>query len=399
MGFGFAALALICAVALLGPLLSVPKLVRLPVVVGELLVGIVVGQTGFGWLDSTDPTFAFLASMGFLMVMLVAGTHVPIRDPAIRAGLRTGLVRALLIGAVAAPVGIALASLFNTGHGTLYAVLIASSSASIAMPVLDGYTGDRDQLVALLPQLAVADAACIVLVPLVVDPPHAGRAALGAVAVIAAGAVLALVLRQLTRSGLERRLHEFSEEHTLALELRLCLVAAFSVAAVAIRSHVSVMLAGFVVGLALSWAGETKRLSHQLFAMTEGLFAPIFFVWLGTSLNLRDLASHPSAIALGLSLGVVSVLVHCLPRLLPGRFRQPLGFGVLSAAQMGVPVAAATLGSELGVLHPGEGTALLLSAIVTIVAVSVAGRGLTGPSVPAAAVPPGSAPHPGQGQG
>lgn len=201
---------------------------------------------------------------------------------------------------------------------------------------------------------------------------------MGALAVVGCGVLLALVLRGLDRSGAQHRLHAYSERHGLALELRLCLVAVCAVAAVAVRGHVSVMLAGFVVGLALAGSGETKRLSHQLFAVTEGFFGPIFFVWLGASLDLRALADHPSAIGLGLALGAVSVLVHCVPRLLG----QPVRYGILSAAQMGVPVAAATLGSELGVLQPGEGAALLLSALVTLPAVTWAGRALTGAAVP-----------------
>ena len=101
MGFGFAALTIICLVALVGPLLWAPRLMRLPVVVGELLIGIAVGQTGLAWLDPADVTFSFLASVGFLLVMLVAGTHVPIHDPALRAGLPQGLLRAAVVGAVA----------------------------------------------------------------------------------------------------------------------------------------------------------------------------------------------------------------------------------------------------------------------------------------------------------
>ena len=50
----FAQLALICAVGLFGPLLSLPRRFRLPVVIGELLVGIVVGRTGFRLLDAHD---------------------------------------------------------------------------------------------------------------------------------------------------------------------------------------------------------------------------------------------------------------------------------------------------------------------------------------------------------
>jgi len=58
------------------------------------------------------------------------------------------------------------------------------------------------------------------------------------------------------------------------------------------------MLAGFSFGLALAAVGPPRRLAHQLFAVTDGLFGPLFFVWLGASLNLRDLGEHPSYIVL-----------------------------------------------------------------------------------------------------
>ena len=58
-----------------------------------------LGVTGFGVLDASDPTFTFLGQAGFVLVMFVAGTHVPVRDPRLRPALRTGLVRAVVVGA------------------------------------------------------------------------------------------------------------------------------------------------------------------------------------------------------------------------------------------------------------------------------------------------------------
>ncbi|MGO8768247.1 MAG: cation:proton antiporter, partial [Mycobacterium sp.] len=46
-GFGFHTLALLTAVGFAGPLLaSLPRL-RIPVIIGELLAGLVIGKTGF----------------------------------------------------------------------------------------------------------------------------------------------------------------------------------------------------------------------------------------------------------------------------------------------------------------------------------------------------------------
>jgi hypothetical protein len=55
--------------------------------------------------------------------------------------------------------------------------------------------------------------------------------------------------------------------------------------------------------------------------------------------------------------------------------KQPVSLSLLAAAQLGVPVAAATVGTQLGVLRPGEAAALMLGALVTI-AVAVAGGAL-----------------------
>ena len=94
-------------------------------------------RPGFGIVDHADPTFTLLANIGFALVMFVVGTHVPVRDTSLRSSIPRALVRAVLVGAVAAVFGVALAELFGTGHAALYAVLMASSSAALALPVMD----------------------------------------------------------------------------------------------------------------------------------------------------------------------------------------------------------------------------------------------------------------------
>ncbi len=365
----FAMLAVIALAGLVGPILAYPQGWHVPVVIGELLVGIILGRTGVGYLNASDPTFSFFAEVGFGLVMFVAGTHVPIRDPSLQESLGRGTARAVLVGAGSAVLGVLLASTFGTGHAALYAVLMASSSAALILPIIDSLELHGDHVLHLLPQVAIADAACIVALPLAIDPGHVGRAGLGALTIILGGVVLFGALSFLERKGYRHRLHHVSEERHFALELRISLMILFSLAAVAGRSHVSVMLAGFVFGLAVAAVGEPRRLARQLFAVTEGFFAPLFFVWLGASLDLRALGTRPTLILLGLLLGAGALLSHSLTRLAG----QPLNLSSLAAAQLGVPVAAATLGTSLKVLQPGESAALILGALVTIAAATIAG--------------------------
>ncbi|WP_433712648.1 cation:proton antiporter [Nocardia sp. CA-084685] len=213
----FATLALVIALGLCGPLLALRENLHIPVILGELLAGIVFGTSGFDILHSADPIFTFLADMGFAVVMFVAGTHVPVRDPAV-------------------------------------------------------------------------------------------------------------------------------------------------------RSAVSIMLAGFAAGLAVAGIGEPRRVARQLFAINDGFLGPLFFVWLGARLDLREFGDHPRLIGLGLALGIGAVLVHLSARVTG----QPIAFGTLAAAQVGVPVAAVTVGAQLHVLVPGEASAMMLGALCTIAAAALA---------------------------
>src|SRR4029453_2579408 len=112
--------------------------------------------------------------------------------------------------------------------------------------------------------------------------------------VLACAAVLFVILRHLERVGLRRRMHHLSKDRESALELRISLAILFALAALAMRMHVSIMLAGFSFGLAVAGVGEPRGLAHPLFPGTEGFLGPLFFVWLGASLDLRELGRHPS---------------------------------------------------------------------------------------------------------
>jgi Kef-type K+ transport system membrane component KefB len=358
----FWTLAVIALAGCAGPLLALPARWHLPVVLGELGVGLLLGPTALGALHSSNSTFTFLADLGFALIMFVAGSHVPVRDASLRSALRVGVLRAVAVGALAVAAAAGLSAAFNTGHTAMYAVLIASSSAALVLPITDSLHLRGPDVLKTLAQVAVADTVCIVALPLAIDPRHAGRAALGALAVLASSAVLFVVLREFERRGWRQRLHKISEARKFALELRINLAILFTLAALAVQTHVSIMLAGFSFGLAVSGVGEPRRLAKQLFAVTEGFLGPLFFIWLGASINLRDLGRHPSFIALGVLLGLAAVATHAALRAVG----QPITLATLAAAQLGVPVAAATVGTQLHILQAGEAAALILGALTTI---------------------------------
>ena len=363
----FATLALLVLVGLAGPLLSARRAWRIPLLAGELLAGLVIGASGLRWVDAAEPTFTLLAQIGFGLIMLVIGSHIPVRDRVVRAAVGRGAAGAAMVAVVAVALGVGVALLFGSAHGAVYAVLIASSSAALVLPMLQSLSVRADSAAQLVAQIAIADVACIVALPLVLQPQRVLLVALGGIGIAVAGLLLVILLRRVGQHRL-RRLHAVSESRQFALELRVSLLALFGLAGIAQFTHVSVMMAGFTLGLVLSAVGEPRRLGRQLFGMTEGFFGPLFFVWLGATINLRDLGAHPQMILLGLALGAAAVLAHLAGRALG----LPWAQAVASAGQLGVPVAAVALGIETKGLMPGEGAAILLGALVAVVASSIA---------------------------
>ena len=102
----FGVLALIVLAGLAGPLLGAGRSVFVPLVIGEILAGVVIGRTGLDAVDPTDPTVQFLSDVGFAMLMFTVGAHIPLRDRRLPASLRSGAVAAgvvLVLGAARRP--------------------------------------------------------------------------------------------------------------------------------------------------------------------------------------------------------------------------------------------------------------------------------------------------------
>jgi Kef-type K+ transport system membrane component KefB len=103
-------------------------------------------------------------------------------------------------------------------------------------------------------------------------------------------------------------------------------------------------------------------LGRFLFAVTDGFLAPVFFVWLGASLDLRALVEQPRMTALAALLALGAVVVHAAAWLVG----QPLRLAVLAGARLGVPIAAVTIGTDNHLVAPGEGAAILAAMLVSV---------------------------------
>lgn len=87
-------LALIVAAGLAGPLLAAGRRAFVPVVVGEIVAGIILGRSGLDVIRTDNATVSFLAEAGFAMLTLTVGMHLPLRDRRLRRALGRGALAA-----------------------------------------------------------------------------------------------------------------------------------------------------------------------------------------------------------------------------------------------------------------------------------------------------------------
>ena len=378
----FGLLALITTAGLAGPLLAALPRLGLPLVVGEVAAGVVLGRTGLGWIDAGEPTTAFLSEVGFAMLMFVVGTRLPLRDPGLRDSVRPAALAALLTMTLAVPAGFALA-LVGPDRPLVLAVVVATSSAAVALPILQGdidgtstddnaegvgVTGGRAAAFA-IGWITLTDVATMLTVPLVLATGGLGTVLAGAGLVLLAGGAAFLLLRRLRRTARVHALRRKSKHRGWALDLRVGLAGLFGLATLAITTGASILIAGFTAGAVLAAVGEPRRLAQQLVGVAEGFLVPLFFVTLGARLEFGALLGSRKALLLLAGLVVVATTLHVLVAIV---LRRPVAVGLLATAALGVPSAVVSIGLAQGVLDAGQAAAIV-SAVLATIAVSAAG--------------------------
>jgi Kef-type K+ transport system membrane component KefB len=368
----FGTLALIVLAGLGGPLLGFATRRFVPVVVGEILAGILVGPAVLGTVHPADPTTSTLGEVGFAMLMLTVGMHLPLRDRRLAASAREGGRLAAIVCVLAVPAGLLAAGIAGSGHAAVYAVVLASGSAAVLLPAIEETRLGGAEVLTVMAQVTLADIVTILAVPIVLQPGRVGHVALGGVLVAAAAVLLFVLARWLAGHEWVHRARRVSKQRRWALDLRLSLLVLFVLAWIAQKGGTSILIAGFAAGVMVALIGGPKRLSTQVRGVADGFFVPLYFVVLGAQLDLAGLVRHPSDLALAGALAVLNVAIHLLATLLA---RQPAAAALAATAQLGVPAAVASLGLAEHLISPPVATAIVVSALASL-AVCTLGVGM-----------------------
>ena len=366
----FGPLAIVLAAGLVGPLLASLHRFGPPMIVGEIAAGVVIGTSGLKWVDPRDQLLTGLATIGFALLMFVVGTHLPVRDRHLRSALGTGLAMAATVGALAVIAGMFLAPVVGLDRPAILAVLIATSSGAVALPVLQGLDRSDRVTVVAMAWIAVADVVTVLALPVVLATGRMARVVGGGALVVLAGVTMLLLARFARDRPAVRRLRLLSAQRGWGLDLRVSLLALFTCAWLATRFGTSILIAGFAVGTVVALLGEPRRVAQQLVGIGEGFAIPLFFVHLGAQIDLRALLHSSRSLWLAASIAGVAIAIHLIAAIV---WRLPVAMGLVGSAQLGVPAAVVSIGLATEQITAAQGAAVMMALLVTLGACAAGG--------------------------
>jgi Kef-type K+ transport system membrane component KefB len=366
-------LLVICTIAVVAPLLCewVPH-VRVPLVVAEIGLGILVGPQVLGWA-ATGPIIQALANFGMASLFFLAGFEIDF--PAIRGRpLMAAALGWLVSLVICLGMGLGLQACGVVDSGLIVGAALATTALGTLMPILR----DAKELPTRFGAYAVASGAVGEFAPifLIALALSTGEGAHGSslvlmpvfTAIIVAGAYVALKFRPpRVVLLLQEKMHTSAQ-----LPVRLAILVLASLAILArdfgLDTILGAMAAGVVVALA-SPGEYGEALRHKLEGIGFGFFVPMFFVTTGLRYDLQALVSSPLALLqLPMFLGLFLV-VRGLPSLLVCReldLRSRIALGLLSATQLPLVVAIADIGVRSGQLKQETAASLVGAGMASV---------------------------------
>jgi Kef-type K+ transport system membrane component KefB len=357
-------LFLLLLVSMLSFVICVNRRHEIPSVAGQILFGVLLGESGLNWLpDVNSPVFIMWSTLGFAMLMCLLGKNLPLRDPNFKKSVGRGSKATILSYLFAVPVGMLVARITHFSSVGVLVLLCACSSTSTVLRVLEERKLSGSGLMVTTTWIPLADVSTLVLLPLVMTKGKWSTAVVGSVVITVVAFALVGALKKFEDSDLAKHRHEVSKERVAGLSQLIYTTVLLGLVALAKLFGVSAIVPGFVTGGMATVVGVPPKFTKRLKLIAEVLFVPPFFVLLGAKLDVRALFHSPHNLWLAVLLTLGSLVVHVV---VAKTMRLPLSAGFMASTSMGLPAAVAATGLAEHMVQPGQAAAIVASALLSL---------------------------------
>ena len=355
--------------------------IKQPVVLGELLAGIIVGPYALGGLPLfggeplvvLDETVKYIGELAAIIILFIAGLEITPRE-FLRGGIASFTVGAIGV-IVPFSVGFVVLSIYglDSFETLLIATALTATSIAISIQVLTELGKMQSKEARLILGAAIVDdILAIAILSVVVTMVQSGDTTpqimdiafiilkiLGLFAVLLIGAIF-LIPRILHREKLWRSKGSI-EGITTAIF--------FGIAGLAAYVGLSPIVGAFAAGMAVASTKLVKQVEEYAHKL-QFIFAPLFFAIIGAQVDLRGVNIDVLIISgIIIAIAISTKLVGCgLPSLifLKDKTRSMrVGIGMVSRGEVGLIVAG--VGVTSGVLSTDIYTSIIIMVATTTI--------------------------------
>ncbi len=377
-------LTIVLAAALSGTIAAIASTrgIVLPVVVVELIAGVIVGPHVIGL--KPDGFISFFADLGLGLLFFFAGYEIDLRrisgQPLRLAllGWAISLALAYTIGGILAALGIVL-SLLYTGSA------LATTAIGTLIPILSDSGELRTRFgTYLLAAGAVGEFGPIVLLTLFLSTAKVEKQGLILLAfVLTAVAVAVIAVRSSSRTI---PLFERTLESSSQLAVRWIVVLVFALAFLASRLGLDLLLGGFAAGIITRQVLKTREIpafDSKLTGVAFGVFVPFFFIASGMNLDITALHASVGAVLKLFLFFFLFLVVRGTPAMLLYRHALPdrrtrTALALMSSTQLPLVLAITTLARDSGHMRASTAAALVGAAVLSPLVFPVLGLRIRG---------------------
>lgn len=373
-------LLIVIIVAFLTPiLLHRFKLRFIPVVVAEIIMGLIIGKSGFD-LVHEDAWLEILSTLGFLFLMFLSGLEIDFSAFSIKQGKKNGSRKAepntfLISSIIFAGIFIAslgLSYLFVLAgfidNAFLMTLIISTISLGVVVPTLKEAHLMKTNIGQIILLIAViADLVTMILLAVFVSLySKEGGNTWFLLILFAAGVALYFIARRFR----SRKFVSVLAAGTTQIGTRAVFTLLIVLVAISETVGAENILGAFLAGVLVSLLSPDQEMIHKLDSFGYGFVIPIFFVMIGVELDLWSLLSEKKMLLLIPLLLIALLLSKLIPIYILKKWydnKTVIASGFLLTSTLSLVIAAATIGERMAVITPEMSGTLILVAVISCV--------------------------------
>ncbi|MBI4062179.1 MAG: cation:proton antiporter [Elusimicrobia bacterium] len=342
-----------------------------PAVLGELVGGVVLGTGLFAFFRPDDPVLVLMSEIGVILLLFETGINSDL-DRLLKAGPTASAVAAI---GVAAPFVLGWGLMTALGRGGMEAVFIGAALTATSVGITARVLSDMGKLE--LPEAQIILGAAVIddVLGIIILSAAQGAAVMGSMqwggalkttALSAAFLAAALWLGPYLSGPLVRIVHRMRVRGVL-IGLAVCFAFAMALAARALGT--AMIIGAFTAGILLARTDKKEDIDETIRPVVD-IFAPVFFVMVGTKVDLSAFNPSTPENRAVLGLAALLILAAVLGKILSAFAvrdktlnRWAVGFGMIPRGEVGLIFAQ--IGLTAGIIEPALYAAVVAMVVVT----------------------------------